>query len=112
MTGTAPTVYDDDPANVSATLTALDDARAWVRIDTAERNPDTVGHLLAAYRRREDLTEQDLAAHLGISLLSLADLAEELRPGTESQEMGLEQLADLYQADGERLLEAFERVAR
>jgi hypothetical protein len=98
-----------DQSNVSASLTALDDARARVRIDAAEHDHDTVGHLLATYRKREGLTEQALAARLGIGLLSLAGLAEELRPGVDGQDMGLEQLADLYQADGGRLLEAFER---
>ena len=107
MTGTAR----DDPTNVSANLTTLDDARARVRIDMAERDADTMGHLLAAYRGRYGLTEQELALQLGISLPTLAGLAEELRPGTEGQDMGLEQLADLYQADGGRLLEAFARGA-
>jgi transcriptional regulator with XRE-family HTH domain len=99
---------DEDPANGSTTLTALADAKARVRIDAAERDPDTVGHLLAAYRTREGLTEQELAARLGISLLSLAGLAEELRPGVGVKEMGLEALADLYQANHARLLEAFD----
>jgi len=44
MTGTAR----DDPTNVSANLTTLDDARARVRIDMAERDADTMGRLLAA----------------------------------------------------------------
>ena len=107
MTGTA---QDDNAANVSANLTALDDARVRVRIDAAERDSDSVGSVLAAYRVRYGLTEQDLASRLGIGLLSLAGLAEELRPGTEGQDMGLEQIADLYQADGGRLLEAFEQA--
>jgi hypothetical protein len=106
MTGPAA---DEGPANVSATLTALADAKARVRIDAAERDPDTVGHLLGSYRARAGMTEQELADRLGISLPLLADLAEEPRPGIGCQEISLDQLADLYQADGNRLLEAFER---
>jgi hypothetical protein len=63
-----------------------------------------VGHLLAAYRAGEGLTERDLVASLGITLLSLAGLAEEIGPGIEGHEMGREALIDLYQADGGRFM--------
>ena len=103
------TRIDGDLANVSPNLTALEDARARVRIDGAERDRNTVGYRLGAYRRREGLTEQELADRLGIDLPSLAALSEERQPGTDDQEMGLDQLADLYNADRLLLLEAFER---
>ena len=102
-------------ANVSTDLTTLADARARVRIDAAERDPDTVGSVLGRYRARGGLTERELAAWLGIDLPVLADLAEELRPmlagpdGAVLQELGLDQLAELYGADRERLYEAFNR---
>jgi hypothetical protein len=105
----------DQLVNVSTDLTALADARARVRIDAAERDTDTVGSTLGRYRAQAGLTERELANWLGIGLPVLADLAEELQPmtvspdGTILQEMGLEQLAEVYGADRERLLEVFER---
>ena len=54
-----------------------------------------------------------MADWLGIDLATLAELAEEPQPmlvgpdDTMLQEMGLEQLAELYGADRARLLEAF-----
>ena len=101
-------------ANVSADLTALADARARVRIDAAEHDTDTIGFVLGRYRTHVGLTERELAGCLGIDLPVLADLAEEIQPlviGPDgvAQEMGLDQLAEAYGADRERLLEAFER---
>jgi hypothetical protein len=96
-------------ANVSADLTAVADARARVRIDAAERSPDTVGSVLGRYRTQAGLTEQELANRLGINLPVLADLAEEIRPPLAGQDLGLDQLAELYGVDRERLLEAFKQ---
>jgi hypothetical protein len=97
--------------NVSTDLTALADARARVRIDAAERDPDTVGGVLAQYRAQAGLTEQDLATWLGIDLPVLADLTEEIRPPLDGQDLGLDQLAEVYGADRARLLEVFDRGA-
>jgi hypothetical protein len=99
-------------ANVSTSLSTLANAKARVRIDKAERNADTVGFVLLAYRAQAGLTEQELADWLGISLPVLAALAEEIRPEQRlpmpgQQEMGLDQLAELYGADRDRLLEAY-----
>jgi hypothetical protein len=99
----------DQHANVSADLTAVADARARVRLDAAERDADTVGYVLARYRAQAGLTEQELATWLGIDLPVLADLAEEIRPGTDGQDLGFDQLAEVYGADRARLLEVFEQ---
>lgn len=102
-------------ANVSTDLTALADARARVRIDAAERDTNTVGSVLGRYRAQAGVTERELANWLGIGLPVLAELTEELRPlvvgadGTILQEMGLEQLAELYGVNPARLIEAFEQ---
>src|SRR5688572_14278086 len=96
----------DDLANVTPHLTALANAKARVRIDAASRDADMVGSVLATHRKQAGLTEQGLADWLGLDLPSLADLAEELRPGISGQEMGLDKLAELYGAVRERLLEA------
>jgi hypothetical protein len=100
--------------NVSTDLTALADAKARVRIDTTERDTDTVGFVLGQYRSRAGLTERELAAWLGIDLPVLADLAEEIRPEKRRilagySEIGLDQLAEVYGADRAQLLEAFDR---
>jgi hypothetical protein len=101
-------------ANVSTALTALADAKARVRIDAAERDTNTVGFVLGQYRAHAGLTEQELTNWLGIDLATLAELAEEPQPmligpdGAILQEMGLDQLAEVYGADRERLLEVFE----
>lgn len=84
-----------------------------IRINAAARNPGTVGSILHQYRTQTSLTEQELADWLGVDLPILADLAEEIRPErrpvlTGHEEMGLDQLAELYGADRQRLLEAFE----
>src|SRR4051812_45557037 len=103
----------DQLANVSTDLTALADAKARVRIDAAERDLDTVGFVLGRYRAQAGLTERELADWLGIDLATLAELAEEPQPlligqdGAILQEMGLEQIAELYGADRVRLLEVF-----
>ena len=99
----------DQLANVSTDLTALTDARARVRIDAAERDAATVGCVLAQYRAQASLTEQALADWLGIDLPVLADLAEEIRPPLDGQDLGLDQLAEVYGADRTRLLEAFDQ---
>ena len=70
--------------------------------------------MLGQYRTHAGLTEQELADWLGVTLPVLADLAEEIRPEkrrllTSSSRIGLNQLAELYGADCERLLEAFEQ---
>jgi len=101
-------------ANISADLTTLADARARVRIDATEGDTDTVGFVLGQYRTQAGLAERELADWLGINLPVLADLAEEIRPEKRQllagySEIGLDQLADVYGADRERLLEAFER---
>lgn len=96
-------------ANLSADLTAIIDARAQVRIDAAERDPNTVGFALGRYRVRAGLTEQELADWLGITLPILADLAIEMQPLVGGQAMGVEQIAEVYGADRERLKEGFER---
>jgi hypothetical protein len=104
---------DHQLANLSEDLTSLHNARARVRIGAAEREDDTVGSVLRRYRNQAGLTEQELATWLGIAPPVLADLAEELRPmavdedGDVIQDMGLDQLADMYGADRTRLLEAF-----
>jgi hypothetical protein len=90
------------------------DARARVRIDAAERDTDTVGFMVGQYRAQTGLTERALADWLGIDLPVLADLAEEIRPEKRRllagySEIGLDQLAEMYGADRERLLEAFDR---
>jgi hypothetical protein len=105
----------DQLANVSTNLTTLADAKARVRIDAAERDPDTVGFALGQYRAQAGLTERELADWLGIDLATLAELAEEPQPMLADpnsailQEIGLEQIAELYGADRARLLEAFDR---
>ena len=104
----------DQLANVSTDLTALTDARARVRIDAAERNPNTVGYMLGRYRTQAGLTERELADRLEIDLPVLADLVEEIRPEkrrllTGYPGIGLDQRAELYGADRVRLLEAFEQ---
>lgn len=100
---------DDDLANVSSNLTTLANARARVRIDAAATASDTVGSALAAYRTRAGVTVEALADWLGLDLPSLADLAQELRPGIGGQEMGIDQFAELYGADRVRLLEVFDQ---
>jgi len=57
-------------ANVSTDLTALADARARVRIDTAEHDTDTVGFLLGQYRTQAGLTEGELAGLERVVFLS------------------------------------------
>ncbi len=101
-------------ANVSADLTALADTRARVRIDAAERLPDTVGSVLGRYRGRAGLTEQELADRLRIDLPVLADLAEEVRPERRRllaghAEISLDQPAELFVVNPARLLAAFEQ---
>jgi hypothetical protein len=120
MTGPRKLITDEEReqlANVSADLTALPDARVRVRIDAAERDPNTVGAVLAQHRARAGLTERELADWLEVDLATLAELAEEPQPmvtgpdGAILQEMGLEQLAEVYGAHRERLFAAFEQGA-
>jgi len=71
--------------------------------------------VLERYRTQASLTERELADWLGIDLAVLADLTEEPQPllisqdGAILQEMGLDQLAEVYGTDRTRLLEAFDR---
>jgi len=102
----------DDLANVTTNLTSLANAKARVRIDATSGDADTLGSVLAIYRKQAGLNEQGLADWLGLDLPSIADLAEELRPGVGGQEMGLDQLAELYGADRARLLEVFEHAGQ
>ena len=76
---------DDDLANVSTNLTALANARARVQIDAAATDADTVGWVLAAHRAGAGVTVEALADWLGLDLPSLADLAQELRPGSAAR---------------------------
>jgi len=100
--------WNNHLANVSTHLTALADAKARVQLDATTQDADTVGSVLAAYRSQTDLTWQQLADWLEIDLPSLADLAGELQPGLGGQEMGIDQMAELYGTDRLLLLKAFE----
>jgi hypothetical protein len=80
----------------------------------AEQDPEKIGHALAAYRKRQGWTHEDLAAFLGLALNQLATLSVEHRPrfrskqGTWSPGSGIYALAEAHGADSHRLFEAIE----
>ena len=110
---------DDRLALAETALTALvmPDAGPVVNADraalaAAEQDPEAIGHALAAYRKRQGWTQDDLAGFLGLTLRQLAGLSAERRPrirskqGTWSPGSGSYALAEAHGADTHRFFEA------
>ena len=104
-------------AETALTALALPDDESVVNSDrealaAAEQDPEKIGHALAAYRKRQGWTHEDLANFLGLTRSELVALSAECRPRVQSEQgiwspgSGIYALAEAHGADSHRLFEA------
>ena len=104
-------------AETALTALALPDDESVVNSDrealaAAEQDPEKIGHALAAYRKRQGWTHEDLAGFLGLTRSELVALSVECRPRVQSEQgiwspgSGIYALAEAHGADSHRLFEA------